>query len=98
MTPDRQIQLLAIDLDGTLLNDDKRIAEQTLDALRCMKSTKIVIASARPPRSVRHIYEQLGLDTLQINYNGALIWSEPQKQVFFHRPIEASLAAKIIDF
>jgi 5-amino-6-(5-phospho-D-ribitylamino)uracil phosphatase len=92
------IQLVAIDLDGTLLNDDKRVTDQTVNALRCMNHAKIIIASARPPRSVRHIYQQLGLDTLQINYNGALIWSEAEKKVFFHRPIESSLAARIIDF
>jgi 5-amino-6-(5-phospho-D-ribitylamino)uracil phosphatase len=92
------IQLVAIDLDGTLLNDDKRVTDQTVNALRCMAGAKIVIASARPPRSVRHIYRQLNLDTLQINYNGALVWSEPQRKVFFHRPITAPLAAEIIDF
>ena len=47
-------------------------------------SVKVVIASARPPRSVRHIYQCLGLDTWQINYNGALIWDEPARRIVQH--------------
>src|SRR5205823_5170478 len=80
------LRLVAIDLDGTLLDRDKKVSDQTVRALRCLPGAgvKVVIASARPPRSVRHIYAQLGLDTWQINYNGALIWDEPNRQTIFH--------------
>ena len=69
------IRMIAIDLDGTLLDAQKRVSPQTVDGLKCAidHGVKIVIASARPPRSVRPIYEMLGLTTWQINYNGALI-------------------------
>ncbi len=93
------IRLVAVDLDGTLLNDSKQVTEQTAGALACLpqRDVKVVIASARPPRSVRHIYQSLGLDTLQINYNGALIWDEPNQRAIFHRPLTGKLARKIID-
>ena len=96
----RPIKLVAVDLDGTLLNDSKRVSEQTAGALGCLpdRGVKLVIASARPPRSVRHIYTALGLDTLQINYNGALIWDEPNRRPFFHRPISGALARSIVDY
>jgi Cof subfamily protein (haloacid dehalogenase superfamily) len=92
------IKLLAIDLDGTLLNTSKKISQRTIDALKCLpKDVRIIIASARPPRSVRNFYRTLGLDTWQINYNGALIWDEPNQQAVFHRPIAGSLAQQIIE-
>jgi Cof subfamily protein (haloacid dehalogenase superfamily) len=93
------VRLVAVDLDGTLLNDSKKISEQTANALCCLKdrNVQVVIASARPPRSVRLIYQSLKLDTLQINYNGALIWDEPNRQAFFHRPLAGSLVREIID-
>src|SRR5215212_1397361 len=93
------IKLVAVDLDGTLLNDSKQVTEQTAEALACLpqQGVKLIMASARPPRSVRAIYQSLGLDTLQINYNGALIWDEPNKTPIFHRPIPGRLAKKIID-
>ena len=95
----KPIRLVAVDLDGTLLNDSKQVTEQTAGALAGLpaRGVKVVIASARPPRSVRQIYRDLKLDTLQINYNGALIWDEPKQQAIFHRPIKGKLAKQIID-
>src|SRR5207237_1084234 len=57
----------------------------------------VVIASARPPRSVRHIYKLLQLDTWQINYNGALIWDEVVQTPIFHRPLPKGVAKRIVD-
>lgn len=91
------IKLVAIDLDGTLLTSAKKVSEPTLNALKCLPSdVKVVIASARPPRSVRATYQLLGLGTWQINYNGALIWDEPNKQAIFHLPMEGDLVARMI--
>jgi Cof subfamily protein (haloacid dehalogenase superfamily) len=93
------IRLVAIDLDGTLLTSKKQVSKQTVEALKCLpqRDVRIIIASARPPRSVRAIYQQLGLDTLQINYNGALIWSESEKSAVFHRPLKGSLCLRMIE-
>jgi len=95
----RTIQLLAIDLDGTLLNDSKEVSEQTAGALCCLpgRGVRVVIASARPPRSVRHIYRSLKLDTWQINYNGAMIWDEPAGRVVLHQPLEPETARRLIE-
>lgn len=93
------IRLVAIDLDGTLLNDAKQISERNLRAIRdtIAAGVKVVIASARPPRSVRGFYRSLSLDTLQINYNGALVWDEPNRAVIAHRPILPELTRRMID-
>jgi Cof subfamily protein (haloacid dehalogenase superfamily) len=92
------IRLVAIDLDGTLLDDCKQVSEQTVEALLCLPAQGIrtVIASARPPRSVRHIYHRLALDTWTINYNGALIWDEVTKRVVYHQPMESDVVLEII--
>jgi Cof subfamily protein (haloacid dehalogenase superfamily) len=94
------IRLVALDLDGTLLNDSKKVSQQTIEGLACLteKGVRVVIASALPPRSVRHIYADLKLDTLQINYNGALIWDEPGARAMFHRPLAAKLVKEIVEY
>jgi Cof subfamily protein (haloacid dehalogenase superfamily) len=94
-----EIRLVAIDLDGTLLTDSKDVSDRTAEALRCLpaQGVRTVIASARPPRSVRHIYAKLGLDTWTINYNGALIWDEHARRVVFHQPMECEVVREIID-
>jgi Cof subfamily protein (haloacid dehalogenase superfamily) len=93
------IRMVAVDLDGTLLNDSKQVSDRTARALGCAidRGVRVVIASARPPRSVRHIYNTLKLDTWQINYNGALVWDEPNKKVVFHRPMPCELVRRLID-
>ena len=94
----RPVKLVACDLDGTLLNDDKQIAPQTLQAIGRLagRGVRFVIASARPPRSVRHLYDHLHLDTLQINYNGALIWDQLAQLAVDHRPLPGALALEVI--
>lgn len=93
-----EIRLVAIDLDGTLLDDQKRISDPTVRALSCLPKDeiKIVLATARPPRSVRHLYQQLRLDTFTINYNGALIWDELNRLPVFHRPMAGPLVQEIV--
>ncbi|MBV8780603.1 MAG: HAD family phosphatase [Phycisphaerae bacterium] len=93
------IRLVAIDLDGTLLDARKRVSQQTIDGLASAagKGIRIVIASARPPRSVRAIYQMLKLDTLQINYNGALIWDEIHRRAVFHRPLDGFLVQEMVE-
>lgn len=91
--------MVAVDLDGTLLNDSKLVTPQTAEALAALnrQDVKVVIASARPPRSVRHIYRSLNLDTWQINYNGALIWDEQKGAPIFHRPMDPSHVRHMIE-
>jgi Cof subfamily protein (haloacid dehalogenase superfamily) len=91
-------RLVAIDLDGTLFDDSKQVSARTVAAISCLPSrgVKVVIATARPPRSVRQVYQQLRLDSFQINYNGALIWDEPKSEAVFHRPMAGPLVREII--
>jgi Cof subfamily protein (haloacid dehalogenase superfamily) len=93
------IGLVAVDLDGTLLTDKKQVARRTIRALASLpgRGVKVVIASARPPRSVRHVYELLGLDTWQINYNGALVWDPANLRVVHHSPLPAAVVWAIVE-
>lgn len=93
------IGLVAIDLDGTLLNDSKQVTRRTAAALAGLpgRGVRVVIASARPPRSVRHIYAALQLDTWTINYNGALVYDPRAGEVVHHQPLDCALGRRVID-
>ncbi len=94
-----RIDLVAIDLDGTLLTDTKQVSTRAVGALFLARrrGVRIVIASARPPRSVRAVYQALKLDTWQINYNGALVWDEPNRKAVFHDPMDCGLTRMMIN-
>ena len=93
-----KISLVAIDLDGTLLTDKKSISSHTKNTLFAAvdKGVHIIIASARPPRSVRPFHKQLALDTLTINYNGALIWNEKEKKPVEHIPLAPGFVRRMV--
>lgn len=97
--PPPRYDLLALDLDGTLLRADKQIAKYDAVAIGEAKrrGVKVVIATARPPRSARSIHARLKLNTPLINYNGALIHHVEQARHMFHEPLAADTARAIID-
>lgn len=75
--------LIIIDLDGTLMLN---FAEYEKDAVTYLKKLnqaghKILIATGRPFRSSFFVYEEIGLNTPIINYNGALV-SNPYDENF----------------
>jgi len=94
-----RIHLVAIDLDGTLLNSANEVTEVTAGVLRQARredGVRIVLASARPPRSVMPFYMLLDLDAPMINYNGALVYDPPSDRVLLHVPIGPRLARRVV--
>ncbi|MFA7561066.1 MAG: HAD family hydrolase [Candidatus Izemoplasmatales bacterium] len=67
--------LIALDLDGTILYDFDSLSESLIDFMKEIQNQghKIVIATGRPFRSSKFVYDRFGLDTPLINYNGGLI-------------------------
>lgn len=89
---------MALDLDGTLLRSDKQLARYDAVAITeaRRRGVKVVIATARPPRSSREIHARLRLDTPMINYNGALIYDPVAGRQVLHKPLAAETARAII--
>lgn len=67
--------LIVIDLDGTLLLSFKEWDQESIDYLKKLNNDGhlIMIATGRPFRSSYFVYNELGLSTPIINYNGALV-------------------------
>lgn len=69
------IKLVAIDLDGTLLNKQMEISKENLEAIKKAQELgiKIVIATGRPYVFTKVFNEILHLDTPYIMFNGAMV-------------------------
>ena len=94
-----RIHLVAIDVDGTLLNSDNEISDTTAAVLRQARredGVHIVLATARPPRSVMPFYKLLDLDAPMIAYNGALVYDPPSNRVLLHVPVGPKLARQVV--
>lgn len=66
--------LIAIDLDGTTLNNDAQLSETTIKTIQAAsKADHIVsIVTGRPYRISQRYYDSLGLKSAMVNFNGAL--------------------------
>lgn len=94
-------KLIAIDLDGTTLNQDSKITDKTARTLRraIQDGHSVVIATGRPYRMNKNFYQELQLTTPMINFNGALVhlpdkqW-DGEQETSFNRKIVFDLMAE----
>ncbi|MFT8312087.1 MAG: HAD family hydrolase [Sporolactobacillus sp.] len=93
------IKALVFDLDGTLLNSQKRVSRRTQKALmRCYQSGfTLFIATARPPRSVSKMVPNELLNCASaVYYNGAYVKDVHGKAMSYTIPSADS--SELIDF
>lgn len=92
--------LIALDLDGTLLKDNKTISQKTKEILKKARELGhiVMIATGRPFRSSEMYYNELELDTPIVNFNGAFI-HHPKDASWgtFHSPLDIKVAKEIVD-
>jgi len=91
--------LIALDLDGTLLTDEKKISLRTKNTLaKAQEQGHIVcIATGRPYRGSVQYYEELSLNTPIVNFNGAFT-HHPKDERFgtYHTPLDLDIAKTIL--
>lgn len=85
-------RLVAIDLDGTLLNSHGVISQATCETIQKIrgKGIKVVLCTGRPYYSLAPILSQLQLmdkDEYVISFNGALLTSLLNKKPLFQKTI-----------
>lgn len=71
-------KLIAVDMDGTLLNDDKKISKANLEAIKKIRrmGKKAVLSTGRPLVGIRRFIEELDMisdEDFVIAFNGALV-------------------------
>ena len=91
-------QLIAFDLDGTLLDSKGRILESSKKAIREAQEQgiKVVLATGRHHVAVRPYHYELGLDTPAICCNGAYIMDFSQPEPVYSNPLSKDQARRII--
>ncbi len=92
--------LVAVDLDGTLLNDDFIISERNCRALRALtaQGVIVVLVSGRMHQSILPISNQIGLENPIISYNGGMVKHATTEKVLHHSPIPAKIATELVEY
>jgi Cof subfamily protein (haloacid dehalogenase superfamily) len=94
------IRLLAIDLDGTLVNDRLEIDPRDLAAVRAATAAgvHVVIATGRMFRSSLPYAQQLGLTGAIINYQGAVIRDIASKDVLYKCELTLDMQRRVLEY
>ncbi|MFC6200459.1 Cof-type HAD-IIB family hydrolase [Lactiplantibacillus nangangensis] len=92
-------KLILSDIDGTLLTDAAEILPATVTGVKqaVAQGATMVLASARSPKGMFGLAQQLGITSTMIAYNGALTakMTATSLTVLEERPIASAVAAKV---
>ncbi len=94
-----QYHLLALDIDGTLLNSERVVTPRTRAAVLAARAAGmvVVIATGRGPHSARTVVAGLGLGAplVLVATQGATVWDNGQ--LVLHQPLAAAAARRVIE-
>jgi len=92
--------LLAIDLDGTLLNDDLQVSEGNLRGLEAAKEAgvTIAIATGRSLESAMYAVDRYDFFNYTLCHNGGLVYDHAEKRRLHVNGIDKDTVRKIVEF
>lgn len=93
-----EYKLIAIDMDGTLLNSKNMITERTINAIEKAeeKGVQIVLSTGRLLSSARYFSDKLGLKNPVLACNGAII-IDKNREIIYSKSLEKQVANKVMD-
>nr|WP_290223699.1 Cof-type HAD-IIB family hydrolase [Trichocoleus desertorum] len=99
VTP-KDIQLLVLDIDGTIAGTSNQVREPVKQAIRAAqaKGVKVAIATGRMFCSAVRFHQAVGSDLPLLAYQGALIKDVVTQQVHRHWPVSKEAAHRLLDY
>ncbi|MCG7409987.1 Cof-type HAD-IIB family hydrolase [Paenibacillus sp. ACRRX] len=93
-------KLIAIDVDDTLITDEKLVTEGTKRALEqaVAQGVHVTLATGRMYASARKIALQTGLNVPLITYQGSLIKNIMDGEVLYERAVPNTAAQKLLQY
>jgi len=93
------VKLIVTDLDGTLLNDEKHIPKENIEALKTAmeKGIHVSVATGRNFYSAKPYIEELGLDVPVVFQNGAFIYQWMEDKVIYKSELKTEIAERVIE-
>ncbi len=93
------IRMLAIDVDGTLLDKQHRLPPENRDELRRVhaQGVQVVLATGRMPELIEDLLEELGIGVHLVCSNGALVKQFGREESLVDEVIPMDIALEILD-
>lgn len=93
-------RLAALDLDGTLLNDEHVVTDRSCEALQklSVQGVVVVLISGRMHQAILPISNRIGLENPIISYNGGMVKHPRTGEIIHHTPIPATDATALVAY
>lgn len=94
------IQLLVLDIDGTIAGRSNEINEPVLQAIRSAqaKGIQVAIATGRMYCSALRFHQAVGSTLPLLAYQGAWIQDPATQKIYQHLPVSRSTAEQLLDY
>ena len=91
-------KLIAIDLDGTLLNSYGEVSEENANAIKkaIENGIEVVLASGRVYSSVKNIATEIGAENYIISGNGSLVYDMKKDEIIYDQFMDKKKVLDII--
>jgi Cof subfamily protein (haloacid dehalogenase superfamily) len=92
-------KLIAMDMDGTLLNNNKEVSERSKQSLRKASElgVKLVICTGRIFASARYYAKLIGAKAPIVASNGAYIREKDRNEVVYEKALPSEIVHKLVD-
>lgn len=90
-------KLIAVDMDGTLLNREGKLTNKTIEAISYALSKDVIftVSTGRPIQGVRMIADLLPYDLPFITYNGAVVEMSKSHKIIYEQNLSPEIAKEI---
>mgnify|MGYP001624022981 FL=1 len=91
-------KIVAVDLDGTMLNSYGIVTENTKDEIKKVieNGTDVIIASGRPVDSIKTIAQEIGSKNYFIAGNGSIIYDIQNQEIIYEKFLSKEKVLEII--
>lgn len=98
MPDPRRYDLLIVDIDGTLVAEDKVVRPGVVAAIKAAQSkqVRVCLATGRQPRSALRFVDAVGADPPTIVYNGGLLYDFRAGRALWSLPLPLADARRVL--
>jgi Cof subfamily protein (haloacid dehalogenase superfamily) len=95
----KKISILLADVDGTLVDSQKRITARAKAAIEKLTEAgiKFAVTSGRPPRGMKMIVEAVKLSAPLAAFNGGMLVEPETMKVLVQQTLDAEIAQEVIE-
>ena len=99
-TEPTRIQLLVLDIDGTIAGESNEIRQPVLRAIQAAKEqgVQVAIATGRMYRSALRFHREVGSTLPLVAYQGAWIQDPDTQQLHRHWPVSKQTSIQLLDY